>query len=446
MGEIISVNKTKNVQTRRSWHELTTDMKSETVRLLAQILGEKRMAQLFSKSVRWGNIQTDEPVVLCINRPHFSKDVDELRKRTKTNWISIKLVLLGHAQKAWLPKEFAEQTAFQHSQTEENERYWARLRHFGGYLLDEIEKTAKVDALMIGHIDYWQGEGLRLAAEERNIPLVVLCREHYYLPAQQVFSTKYYQTYRFKGDLVGVMGQQTRNVFVNSGACTAEQVRVLGAPRFDAWRDSDKAADSNTLVLLSFLASGYRAPRLFKQVLDTFVSEARSLEKSVGGGDHGSAPRFVIKAKDRADTANIRAMVGVCPSNLQIDDALPMRPLLESARLIIGFNTLALVEAMMTSARIVIPNWLEGTELSSDLLVFNPDREHCHKAADWPQSATQLQTIMRDVGVRAVAPEATQSAARHETINSIIFRDQSVTSSHLVDEMVRDAIKARKSS
>jgi hypothetical protein len=242
--------------------------------------------------------------------------------------------------------------------------------------------------------------------------------------------------------MVGVMGVQTKTVFVDSGACKPDQVRVVGAPRFDAWRERTDVPAKDALVLLSFRGHGYRAPVLFKEVLEVFVEEART------AANDSSKPEmsYVIKAKDRADRASILAMIRNPPANLTVEDATPMRPLLQRARLTIGFNSLALVEGMMTDARICIPYWGESRALDRSLLVFDPAKDFCRDAADWPSDRDQLRALIRDARVNPAMADQRQKAARDKTINSIIHVDTNVTSSELVEKMVADAIARRRGS
>lgn len=415
-----------------SYHQLATSLKGSLITTATRLLGPRLAAQLIARTIDYGELDLNEQTILCLTRPQFSKDIEQLRRHTTTNWICVKNEFLGHAQKAWLPKQCRVQTHFQKTQGGQHQDAWDRCELFAKYLLQEIEQRVSLKGILVGHIDYWQGECLRLAGEKCGISYNVLSREHCYLPIQQETSTEYYSTFNFKGDSVCVMGEQMRNVFTNSKSCRPEQVYVTGAPRFDAWRDGRSTSSTvKRFTLLSFRASGYQAQELFKNVLQTFLEFSRRPENR--------ASSFVVKAKDPADTAAIRAMATSPPRNFSIDDSFDMPALLQSSTVVVGFNSLSMVEALMSDAVVVSPFWLEAAELDPRRLVFDPNIAFCGEAIRWPRSPAELLACLEQF--RNAPPELTAGdrLARQTSINYVVHFNEQEKSSVAVERCILNA-------
>jgi len=418
-----------------SYHQLATSFKGSLITTASKLLGPRLAAKLIARTIDYGRVNRNAQTILCLTRPQFAKDIDQLRRHTKTNWICVKNEFLGHAQKAWLPSQCRLQTRFQQTQGGKYQKAWDKCELFAKYLLLEIEKNLQINGILSAHIDYWQGECLRLAGTKRGISYNVLCREHAYLPIQQEIAVEFYSKFKFKGDRVCVMGEQMRNVLVNSKSCRPEQVYVTGAPRFDAWRENlSQVQTGGRFTLLSFRAPEYRAPALFESLLETFLEFSRRSENR--------SCSFVVKSKDPADTAAIRAMVKSPPPNLIVDDSFDMPHLLQSSAAVIGFNSLSMVEALMSDAVVVSPFWLEAAELDPRRLVFDPSISFCGDAILWPKSPRELLACLEQVRNSPADLTDADRLARQTSINYVVHYDEGERSSVAVERCLLNA-KAR---
>lgn len=406
--------------------------KVAALRAYCRVTGAEGGARFIASRADWGEHRPEEPTVLCLYRPLFSKDLEQLRKRTKINWVYVNNEFLGHVQSVWAPPELRLQTSYQKRRGPQYVASWKRLEAFGLAVLNRLQRKARIDAVLTSHIDYWQAEGVRLAARRLGIPFLALCREHMCLPIEQESVTRYYTGFRFEGDAVAVFGGSTRDIFVRSGACHPEQVTVTGPPRLDAWRDTpERMEPRNRLVLVSYRDADYRAPGSFAEVLRIFCDMAQRVA-------HENGTVFYIKAKNREDEQEIRGMAGAVPGNVVIDHKVALHELLPRARLVIGFNSLALVEAQFTTARIVIPYWGDARRPRAELM-FDPEDAEVRGVVAFAESRSEFEGWIQ----RAVADEleAAPRGARMAMIRRIFHFPQDRTCSEEVERFVRRHVR-----
>jgi hypothetical protein len=410
--------------------------KIAVVRAVCRSFGVFGATRFLLSTIDWGELKAGRPSVLCLYRPLFAKDLEQLRRRTDLNWLYVKNEFLGHVQSAWIPQEMQVEAQYQKYHLPEYEKHWLRLEEFGAGFLTALQRRWPIDAVMTSHIDYWHGEGVRLGARRLGIPFLALCREHMCLPIEQESVRRFFTGFKWEGDAVAVFGQSTKSIFVNSGACSNDQVVVTGPPRLDIWREvAPRAEPRNLIVLLSYRDPDYRAPGSFVEVLRIF-RDAYSR--------HSEDAIFWVKSKDTKDTEEIRSLLQNTGRNFIIDHETPLYELFPRARLVVGFNSLSLVEAMFTHARITIPCWSDADRPREELM-FNPDDQELKNVVGFARSAEELK---RDLERAACGQQAEPAAAadRLNVVRRIFHVPDEGTCSREVEQFVRRRIAARESS
>ena len=311
-------------------------------------------ARLLSWSVDPGPWHDGVPVVLCVRRALFHKDIDQLRSRAnQVNWPFIRATHLGRLQVPWMPSELRRQTAFASQSGPEHVQAWQQGVKFANRFLAIVQERFGVAAVMSSNIDYWQDEVLRRACMARGIPFLVLSKEHQTLPYIFNKTVQYYRNlnFRFTGTGVAVFGLRTKEMLIESGVCTDDQVWVTGAPRLDPWLDQGSdPSPRDTLTLLSYADPSYGASENFSQVLALFADAARH--------NRGRGLRSVIKCKNAADRKLVSSLLGKRGMDgLEVIVDEPLFQLLPRSRLIIGYNSLSMIEALFSSAMLVVPQW-----------------------------------------------------------------------------------------
>ncbi|NEO82900.1 MAG: hypothetical protein F6J87_01370 [Spirulina sp. SIO3F2] len=427
-------------KTKHYLRSYQSSVKLAGLRAFSFLFGEKISAALAASTLELIKSYPDAPTVLCLSRPLFSKDIIELTQRTHINYICINLHLLGHIQSAWLPKQLCQQTLYQKHQTPEYQKYWCRAERFAAFLLKKISSflvsnglSGRIDAILTGHIDYWQGECVRLAAQHQKIPFLVLCREHATLPIQQTRLRDYYREFKFQGDGVAVFGESTKNIFCASGACEQQNVWITGAPRWDCWKQPLSSPCKKSLItLLSYHNPAYGAPHSFAEVLEIFSSLARSM------ADQDSV-QFLVKAKGVEDQREIQRMLNVTSRNLRVAHQMSLKDIFTHSRLVIGFNSIALIEALFTEARVVLPYWSDACK-TDDELTFAPSRD---PGVAFAQSPEQLVAYINTFSNTDEVMSEQEHQARQLTLNRLIHFPSGCSSSEKVEQFLNHYIISR---
>jgi len=357
---------------------------------LARLLGPRRCGQavghLLKPFVKPGAVN-----VLAVGRELFFKDTEQVERRTGTHFIPWRSGHLGRLQAAWTPRAFHRQGYFFAAPGAEAHPCWAKSEVLIENIHRTLEQAGRVPVMMSANIDYWQETALRKYCTDHHVAHLVLCRENLVIPHFRNLVVKRHRecNFRFHGQ-VAVFSETMKQVFLDSGACRPEQVDVTGAPRTDVWQDERPAAEQDTVLLLSFRTSLF--PGMFVEAVEKFIETARQFPDL----------HFVVKCKEgRGDydwMLKKMAETGA-PVNLRPEQYGDLRGLMERSKLIIGFNTLALTEALLTDAVLMIPAW-HDTDSCRDKLMMDPaDRElqeeirFCTAAG---QFHDQLQEALRD--------------------------------------------------
>lgn len=355
---------------------------------IIKVGGPKVAAYLSYLSIDWGEMRYDK-TILCLYRESFVKDVVELRKRTTLNFPVVKGGFTRF-QMAWFPKNMQIQTFYQTYQNENNQAIELGSK-YAHHLIHLVCKKKQVHAVLSANFDYWQDSVFKIACKDLEIPFLVLSREHPVIPKVCDFVIKRYKkvNYHFEGTAIAVAGISTKNVIIEAETiCSPEQVTITGLPRYDAWFDVDTSLTINErpLVTLLTFTRGYYADKTFKDVLKLFCEAAASY------GD--SSIDFLIKTKDAADTQCVRQMMyesglyGLeCSHEQDLFEVLP------KSRMVISYNSLSLVEAVMAKAWIVIPAWGQCKDKGEEVM-YSTNNPKVDKVVSFAYSAEDLQEMI----------------------------------------------------
>lgn len=355
---------------------------------LAIGLGPSCAAWLTSLSI--DSDSNEGPLVLCLARDLFIKDIRELRKRTD---LSYSLVLAGYTrfQMAWTPKEMQLQTYYQSYQGPNRSRAVEYSMLYAKRLIAIAGKRRKVDAILSANFDYWQDLGFKLACKELGIPFIVLCKEHPVIPTTYRDSILWYRhaAYRFNGTAIAVAGSMTKSMAITAGVVKDPDLLVeTGLPRYDAWLDTDvrKPLQKRPLITLLSFSKGYFADRTFEEVVQVFTESAQlNLSRPI---------TFLLKAKDSEDLRFIRSLIGpTVPPNLRISHEINLFDALPKSRLVISYNSLSFVEAAMARTTLILPAWGE-CKLAGPEVMYPSDNPKVQSVASFAPSPKDMRNAI----------------------------------------------------
>lgn len=378
------------------------------------------------------------PAVLCLYRLHFARDIQELRRRTAMDWIPVKVGphssarLFGWLQGAWVPAAIFQQAVYQGATGPVAAAARRRTDEFGRVFLAEARRRLRVDAVLSANIDYGQEDGLITACRERGIPFLVLCRENAARRESYERALQHYREHplQFRGTAVAVMSGHHRRLFIAAGLCREDQLHVCGPPRVDLWRDEfPAAANLRRATLFSFANPGYYAPTTFAETLRAFAATARD----------GSAPgvEFLVKCRDTNDLAAIREHLAAAGAHgVTAVASADFEDLVGTSRVLVGFNSTALLEALLTPLPVIVPAWGEAAGPPDRLLLdpADPTVRRAVTVADSPEGFARA-LAETAAGVRLVDAETRR--ARREVFRRFLHLPEDISCSEEVERFVR---------
>lgn len=357
---------------------------------LIRLFGPRFAAYLTYLSIDWGNLRNTKTVI-CLYRESFIKDIHQLRIRGEFNY---PVIMAGFTrfQMLWSQTEEQVQTFYQRSLSKTSKNYKKREKYVS-YLLKLINKKIKVDAVLSANFDYWQDEPFKDYCKNTEIPFFVLSREHPIIPEVCSFVVNRYRSsnYHFNGSGIAVAGRSTKDVIEES--CIVKDfnsVVITGLPRYDAWKDVDVTIELDKrrfITLLSF-TQGYYADNTFVEVLNKFIIISNSYTLS--------EVDFLVKTKDARDTKIVNEIVqssNIQANNLIISHEYDLFTILPLSKLVINYNSLSLVEALMAKTPIAIPAWGECKSKGSKSMYPEDDPE-VSKVVNFIRNLEDLETYI----------------------------------------------------
>jgi hypothetical protein len=319
-------------------------------------------------------VHGDKPFILTCDKTHFSKDIDQLVLQTDLNIVRLNNGFFCFFQEVFVPADVMRQTFYQNEEYQKRyKREWIILEKFADLFILNLEKNLgqKIGIIIAAHVDYGHVDSLRLVAARRNIKFTCLVRENFILEREKIDVRDYYFNHKFKfqGDRIFVFSEATKNILAEAQVFETSKIIVTGAPRFDIWRDFKKTTTlgsqkiNQTITLVSFSHPDYLAPEAFAILVKEFEKMARLVPQI----------NFLIKAKDRGDYFRITEDLKITEtSNLKISFTSDIKELLKSSNIVIGFNSLLLVEAIMAQCHVVIPYFLDSAR-EDRFLMYSPN-------------------------------------------------------------------------
>lgn len=326
------------------------------------------------------------PTILAITHDLFEKDLAEIDRYGRLNWIFLNKRKFGHSQKRLLPPEVRRQRFYYPSLSDPKySAHWRDIEAFGIGLMAAIRMQGPVDAVLSAHVDYWQDEAIRRTCTRLGIPFLVLCQENYNIPKTYRARQDEFATigFRFGGNGIATFSDHMRDLFVTSGVCAADRILATGAPRLDGWQRTTGRAGKR-VVLLSFLdSSKYYASG------DFFYSVMASLQRAVQKA--GDGWELVVKSKNSAGSAAILERLG-SGQHVNAWHDIPLPELLSSASVVVGSSSLSMVEGLLSPAELFVP--MSDGSASSDTSMFDPADELTGRCVNFVDSPEQLEAAV----------------------------------------------------
>lgn len=305
--------------------------------------------------------------VLCIGRPIFDEDIEELAKYGGTlNYLIVPKIVFVTVFRCFLPQLLMSHAKYHEIQGYEHEKL--QCRGFFEAFLGAFRRASHIDAIMTANYNYsWQQE-LAVAARNLGIPFVVLFKEGISplfaegVSPQEAYNLLIakYTNNRFIGDRLLVYNDRIKEGFSNVSIedISADIVETVGIPRFDRYfRLESRGQD---LVFFSFnFEDKARHLGLTTDEFGKYLVKMREFHVEVMrfAAAHPEL-KVIIKTKNNAkhlryvqNIANEEGFAGL--ENMTLTNQGNVYDLIKGAHAVIGYNSTALLEAF-AARRIVM--------------------------------------------------------------------------------------------
>ncbi len=408
--------------------------------------GVARAAEGIVSRIDWGDWRAGRPTVLCLQRALFSKDIAELKKRANLNLPCIHVVAVKRPQEKWVPPRWRRQAHLWHDLKTRLPGLRHDLEAFGVAFLKAAAAVHPIDAVAAANTDYWQDEALRMGCRKLGLPFIALSRESYGIGRGREFVSNNYKSGNFHFDGAGcaVASEVCRQFMLSQPALRDAEIRATGWPRYDAWRDYaiPPLRERKWVTLMAYgdpVQVQYAAAN-FRDVLQVFAQAAeRQLALPETERLH-----FAIKMKKRNEDGYIRAIrPDLDALGVEILADMPLPEIVTRSRMIVGYNTLAVLEGLLASCAVVVPIWSDSERAPSASLL-HPDNAADAEVCYFPRSAAELDRLMAEAEAGTLQPKGTleQRLARFSR-HSLV--DAQSTASARFEAFVRDLL-ARKAA
>lgn len=366
---------------------------------------------------------------LIMIRPAFAQDVEESFQDSD----EFKLIPWPNfALKAFASAILAPTLDHNHYLTDDpvEKATKAEYRDFLRKLWRHFLAVRPVDVVLTGNFGYFTEREFATVLEEAGTPFIALHKENLKSPGRVKFWQSIYTERRgkFTGRKILVYNDVERDLQISSGVMDSENIAVTGMPRLDKfhrWRRAHAAPKpelSRPSVLFFAFDRADKLPAIRRKPAAGVPGNVEPMGEQWGGilswaqlGDelHRAVVRLarkrpdldiIVKTKDRLrrqkDIMEMLSATGEeLPANLLLVTSGDPFDLVAAAKVVIGFNTSGLLEALAAGKPVVVP-WF-GEACNPDMREhiielggavdygYSPDEliEHVCRHADAPSSA-----------------------------------------------------------
>lgn len=379
------------------------------------------------------------PSVVCMIRDGFDHDVTELRARTKRyNWLRLPAVTWHNFVVALgMPPILMRQFGSFDYRAPEFDADWEKAENFCVGLLQLLQREVGVAAFMAANFDYGLDEGVRRACAKLPIPFLTLNREIPLFQFQSNFTNDHYRGYvgRPLVDAVAVGGKLARDELVDWKILDSNQVHITGFPRLDSRVDflhAPPPAERNTILLFTYRDPDYLAGNNFNEALAGFAAAA----------ERHPHINFVVKCKHKNDGNDVRDLLRSTPSHrLQVSHE-PATKFLGAARAVMGFNSLSIVESLVSNAEVLVPQWGDTRTSQENQIYWREDPLH-RRNITFLDSREDLDNALDRIA-RGETSEPFDMSERIALVQNFVHFDPERRASEAVEDFVDHYVKRRR--
>lgn len=313
--------------------------------------------------------------MLCIGRPIFDEDIEEMAKYGGTlNYVIVPKIVFMRIFSHFLPQLLLSHAKYHEVSGYDTEKLSCRA--FFEEFLAEFGKATKFHAILTANYNYsWQQE-LAAAARKLGVPFLVLFKEGISplfaegVSVQRAYdlTVARYTNNFFIGDKLLVYNDRIKQGFSNIqiSGIRPEIVETVGIPRFDRYFHLEGVG--NSILFFSFnFEDKSRHLGLSAEAFEKYQTKTREFHVEVVrfAAAHPEL-RVVIKTKNNRKylryVEKIVEETGCAGlANLTLTNSDNVYDLIKDARAVIGYNSTALLESFAARRIVMSPDFRWGS-------------------------------------------------------------------------------------
>lgn len=247
-----------------------------------------------------------------------------------------------------------------------------RYRKFLRVFLPELYKKCGIDLVISNDLRYRRNADLCWMSFELGYPHICLQRESLFI-FDAVFGIavrRHRMLGPFRGDVIAVHNEITKDMLLASGCCSSEQIEIVGSVRMDEFqRRIAQTQDTDTRKQIVFFSSPTAVQDLNGNKFD-FSEALTGIAKALGrvALARPDVP-VLIKMKDihlKGKTGGnvplyedaIRAAVGEIPPNIAfVKDRMAAHQMIMDSSVIVAMQSTVVLEAAISGKPVILPHF-----------------------------------------------------------------------------------------
>lgn len=401
-------------------------------KVLARVLPYSWYLKLMLGSVEvQGNVYAEKRI-LCLPKPLFEKDFEQLSYRLREyGWIWFEKHMFKACLESAVPAYARGQKKYADFLDDPNVR-WDKVIEQARKLIRALKDDYGVVCLVTVNIDYYQDYAFKLACKKEGVPIVVLQKEYPIHAKEAEIFTKHYLGWNPLCDVVAVAGEYGQMSLEEAGIQQHSKIAVTGFPRLDRYRSMDTVASlpKPKITILSF-RSGYGedSEAVFFNLVNHILDRI------------GQLTPLLVKAKNSTDNRIISANLDLkikkmAEAQFMVSHDIPLYDAFAFSTVVVGYNSLSVVEALLTRAHILIPSYV-----SSEIGILTEVQcQGC--AVTFCQTQEELLAKIDEASEGRLRPLTQQElAARKQVFASYWKWDEAVSASERFGEVLESVLK-----
>ncbi len=329
--------------------------------------------------------------IFCLNSAAFQKDIDELAKKKSLNFVIMEQYWFGIIMLTYFSHDKDFFNHFYGVEEEKKDSLKIPIKSaflcLNSYINLFEKKHNKIKWFLLPSFNQGGVTLINQYALETHRKVLCFYYEHYTCPIACHVVRNCFIHYKSTspGGTLLVWHKSMKDILVETNFDKPENIIVSGPPRFNRWFDIIKQPrePKRYITLLSFPGSEYLAPFTYIDILLCFKKLASK---------HTNY-NFIVKCKDGSHVAETLRILNNSPGDISVSCDIDMIDLLSQSKVIIGYNSLSFLEALLSEAHLIYPFWGDS-QYDPYMLQIDPANPEAQNIINIAQSREHFHEIL----------------------------------------------------